>query len=274
MSLSSKAKRVAMPTELLRPALWLSSKAKRVVISTGLYRPARWLSRRIRPDMLRTHQAYVDFYKSLIPADALCFDVGANVGENSEALLRAGGRVVSFEPNPMVTSELRARRGHRENWSIVEAAVGSEGAMTTLYVREHYLMASLDPDWMGKVVGTVHVPVVTLDSAIRCFGRPDYCKIDVEGWELEVLNGLSRAIPLLSFEFHLTERDIGKTISCLQRLSHLGANLVNVTTAESSAFYFKEWMTPEQFLEWFPAGVNESFPGGYGDIFIKSHVEA
>ncbi len=252
----------------------ISTKAKRLTISTGLYGPARWLTRRIRPEMLRTYQGYVEFYKSLIPTDALCFDVGANVGEISEALLQAGGRVIAFEPTPMVAPELKARCGHRKNWSIVEAAVGSEGTITTLYARESHAQSGLLSDWGDKVIRTFHVPVVTLDAAIRCFGRPAFCKIDVEGWELEVLNGLSQAIPLVSFEFHNSEQDNRKTVSCLQRLSGLGANLVNITAAETSAFHFKEWMTWEQFLEWFPDGLNRSFPSDYGVIFIKSQVEA
>ena len=218
----------------------------------------------------------MDFYKTLISADALCFDVGANVGEMSEALVRAGGRVVSFEPNPLVTPELRARFGHRESWSIVEAAVGSEGAITTLYAREAHATSGLDPDWEegNKVIRTFHVPVVTLDAAIRCFGCPAYCKIDVERWELEVLNGLSQTIPLVSFESHLSERDIKKPVSCLQRLSQLGANRVNITATEASAFHFKKWMTLEQFLGWFPAGMNAACSYGYGDIFVKSYVES
>ncbi len=223
--------------------------------------------------MLQTHRGYVDFYKSLIPADALCFDVGANVGEISEALLHAGGRVVAFEPNPLVTPELWARCGHREGWSVVEAAVGSEGAITTLFAREAHNQTSLVSDWEGKVIGAFHVPVVTLDSAIRCFGLPAYIKIDVEGWELEVMNGLSRAIPLLSFEFHLSEAENEKTRSCLHRLSGLGAHLVNITAAETPAFHFQEWLTPDQFLGWFPDGLKGSFPGNYGDIYIKSRGE-
>ena len=200
--------------------------------------------------------------------------MGANVGEMSEALLQAGGRVVAFEPNPLVAPELRARCGHREEWSIVEAAVGSEGAITTFYARKSHNQSSLAPDWEGRVARTFHVPVVTLDSAIRCFGTPAYCKIDVEGWELEVLNGLSRPIPLVSFEFHLSEQDNRTTVSCLQRLSQLGADRVNITTAETPAFHLEEWMTMEQFLEWFPDGLKGSFPGNYGDIFIKSRVDA
>ena len=252
----------------------LSTKVKQLSISTGLYRPARWLTRRLRPDMLRTHRGFVDFYKSLIPAGALCFDVGANVGEISEALLRAGGRVVAFEPNPLVTPELWARCGHRENWSLVEAAVGSEGAIITLYAREAHAVSSLDPAWEGKVIRTFHVPVVTLDSAIRCFGRPAFCKIDVEGWELEVLNGLSRAIPLVSFEFHLTEQGIKKALACTRRLAQLGATRVNIAAAEASAFHLKEWLNVDQFLGQFPYGFSPGLTSGYGDIYVESRVES
>jgi hypothetical protein len=46
------------------------------------------------------------------------------------------------------------------------------------------------------------VNVATLDSLIDEFGVPDYAKIDVEGFDLEVLRGLSRPIPLLSFEYN------------------------------------------------------------------------
>jgi len=53
--------------------------------------------------------------------------------------------------------------------------------------------------------------MVTLDAAtIETFGKPFYCKIDVEGWELDVLKGLSQPIPLISFEFHLNGKNITK----------------------------------------------------------------
>ena len=64
------------------------------------------------------------------------------------------------------------------------------------------------------MVGTFEVPVVTLDAAIEHYGVPAYCKIDVEGWEFEVLRGLSQAVDLISLEFHLTDRDIAKTRAC------------------------------------------------------------
>ena len=145
----------------------------------------------------------------------------------SEALLRAGMRVVAFEPNPQVLPELRSRCGHSSNWTLVPAALGSGPAIATLHVRRFHGLASLDPDWQGGSVSSpvttrYHVPVVTLDAAVASFGNPFYCKIDVEGWELEVLKGLTKPIPLVSFEFHLFDKDIVTTSECLARLLDLG----------------------------------------------------
>jgi hypothetical protein len=51
--------------------------------------------------------------------------------------------------------------------------------------------------WTGKQT----IEVTTLDSLIEEFGSPGFIKIDVEGYEFEVLSGLSRPVRALSFEF-------------------------------------------------------------------------
>ena len=249
----------------------LSTTVKQMSITTRLYRPARWLSRLIRPCQLRAFQADIELFRSLLPPNALCFDVGANIGDKSEALLQAGGRVVAFEPNPLVLPELRARCNHYKNWTVVEVALGGDAAIATLYLREQHGETSLRQDWAGKIIASYHVPVVTLDSAIECFGTPDYCKLDVEGWELEVLRGLTQSIPLFSFEFHLNDAGIRETISCLERLAHFGPSRINITPAEIATFHFKEWVPLGQFAAWFPGDLKRSMPGSpYGDIFVRS----
>lgn len=122
----------------------LSASAKQVSIATGLYRPARWLLRRVRPHKLRAFRADIELYRSLIPRGALCFDVGANIGEKSEAMWEAGARVVAFEPNPLVLPELQARCGHRKNWSVVATALGSGAGITTLHARELHIFVRSD----------------------------------------------------------------------------------------------------------------------------------
>jgi FkbM family methyltransferase len=245
---------------------------KQLAIAVGLYRPARWVSRRIQPSQRAALQGDVDLYRSMLPSDALCFDIGANIGEKSEAMLRAGAkRVVAFEPNPRVLPELRARCGHWKNWTLVETALGSAPGFATLYARERHGQSGLREQWGGRINGSYDVSVLTLDMAIKYFGLPWYCKIDVEGWELEVLKGLSEPLPLLSFEFALLGDDIAKTLGCLERLSGFGPAQVNITPAEASEFHFSEWDPLERFRRWFPGDLKRSLPRDiYGDIFVKS----
>lgn len=248
----------------------LSTLAKRISIATGLYVPARRLSRRIRPRQRTALFADIELYRSLVQPGSLCFDIGANIGEKSEALLEAGARVVAFEPNPEVLPELLARCRRRENWSLVPTALGREAAIATLHARAAHGQSGLGADWQGTVVATYNVPVVTLDSAIARFGRPAFCKIDVEGWELEVLRGLSQPVPLLSFEFHLNDDNVRTTLACLERLAALGRGHANITPAETASFLFKEWMPLEQFRSWFPGDLKQTLPGDHhGDIYAR-----
>jgi FkbM family methyltransferase len=207
----------------------------------------------------------------LLPAGALCFDVGANIGSKSEALLLAGARVVAFEPNLRVLPELIARCGHDDKWSLVAAAVGSAAKIATLYDRKCDFQSSLAPNWEGEIIATQPTVVVTLDSAITTFGVPFYCKIDVEGGELEVLQGLSKVIPLISFEYHCTDADLAKTRACLDRLSPFGSAQVNFSLGESPSFQLQEWISINEFIHQHLDQMSERHPDcSYGDIWVRS----
>lgn len=78
----------------------LLATAKRASIATRFCRLARWPSRRVRSYDLRSLRDDIDLSRSWLVPGALCFDVDANVGQKSEALLAAGARVVAFKPNP------------------------------------------------------------------------------------------------------------------------------------------------------------------------------
>jgi FkbM family methyltransferase len=251
----------------------LTHAAKRLALATGLYRPARWLSTRVRPGKLAAFREEVAFYRSLLPTNALSFDVGANIGDKSEALLTAGARrVIAFEPNRAIVPELRARCGHDPRWTMIEAAIGAGPSLQPFYPRATHGISSMKRDWDGEVVSELEVAVMTLDSAIERWGMPDYCKIDVEGWEFEVLSGLSQPIPLLSFEVHLNDAGVERAKACLGRLVELSHNAyVNVTPAETARFHLAEWRPINGVAEWFPRELRQSLPGDrYGDIYVRT----
>lgn len=247
---------------------------KRTAIATGLYPPARWLARRLRAVERHAFEQDVALFRSLLPPGALCFDVGAHVGSRSEAMLAAGAAVVAFEPNPLVLPELRARCAHRRTWRLVTSAVGSRAGRGTLHARKFPGLSSMSDQWPGYVLATFDVPVITLDAAIHAYGAPFYCKIDVEGWELEVLRGLTQPIPLVSFEFHLDDRDLAKAAECLERLAQFGPSRVNLTHGEGSTFLLPEWLPLHQFRAWFPGDLARTLTRQpYGDIFVRDNTQ-
>ena len=246
----------------------MSTVIKRISIQTGLYRPARWTSRFMRPTARREHRAQVEFYRALIAPGSLCFDVGANIGEKSEALLAAGGRVVAFEPNPEIIPELEARCAG-PHWSLLRTAMGAAPAVLTLHIRSSHGQSSLIATWgNGDVLRTHAVPVLPLDAAVAAFGVPAYCKIDVEGWELDVLKGLGQPLPLISFEIHMAK--LGPARACLERVARSGS-MVNGVAGEATHFAWDAWQPLAEILAGWDRDPFSAFRQvGYGDVYVRT----
>ena len=248
----------------------LRTTIKHISISTGIYGPARALYRVVNRPRLAEFRQELAFYSSLVTPGCLCFDVGANIGVKSEILLEAGTRVVAFEPQADCMRELRARcKRFGNRLTACQSAVGSQEGQAVLHIRESRGQSSLLKDWEGVPDIEVNVPVTTLDNAIAEFGVPTYCKIDVEGFELEVLKGLSHTIPLISFEYHLREREIDTTRACLDYLATLGDLRINAIPSHQFVLEFEEWLTPTDFWNRFPESFRDRKGYFYGDIFVR-----
>jgi len=212
----------------------------------------------------------ISFFSTLLEHNSLCFDVGANIGEKSEVLLKTGASVVAFEPQLNCVEKIKARcRPYRDHLRICQSALGSEPGEAELYVSHNNAVSSFFQDWSEDSTIKAQVTVITLDQAIAQFGKPSYCKIDVEGWELQVLRGLTQPIPLISIEYHLGDREIDIVRNCLAYLSQFGELKINITTAETLMFTLQEWVSLEKFLELFPGTFRDKYEYRYGDIFIR-----
>jgi FkbM family methyltransferase len=143
-----------------------------------------------------------DFLRQFVPNGSLAFDVGAHRGRYAETLLELGARVVAVEPNPALAAKLRDTFPKVQ---IVEAAVGSKPGRATLIIGRYDEHSTLSGGWAAahpdRWTGELEVAVTTLDALVETYGRPDFVKIDVEGFEDEVVDGLTTPLPVLSFEY-------------------------------------------------------------------------
>jgi hypothetical protein len=94
---------------------------------------------------------------------------------------------------------------------------------------------------------TIEVQVVTLDLLIKKFGVPKFCKIDVEGYEWEVIRGLKQPIKALSFEF-LSEFN-NKTEMIVERLERLGMTKFNYCVGLEYKFRLKSWTNGKELMK-------------------------
>jgi FkbM family methyltransferase len=188
-------------------------------------------------------------YARFVRRGGLAFDIGAHVGDRTASFRRLGARVVALEPQPLCALAIRAIHGGDTEVTLVQAACGAGEGIIKLHVNSAnptVTTASTDfvraadgaGGWEGQVWDeTVDVAVTSLDALAAAHGRPDFIKIDVEGFEDQVLAGLSTPVPALSFEFTTIQRDIA--FRCLDRLEGLGYRRFNVALGESQKLTFE-----------------------------------
>jgi len=195
-------------------------------------------------------------YRQFAPPGALVFDIGAHVGNRARALAALGCRVIALEPQPDFARVLRLLFGGNSRVEVVEAAVTGAGGEVWLSVSERTptvsTTASAWRDARAREPGfggvewnrRIRVRTVTADALIAQYGVPAFVKIDVEGGEPAVLDGLTSPVSALSFEY--LPGAIDEVRACVDRLAALAEPEVryefNWSVGESYRLASPEWL--------------------------------
>jgi FkbM family methyltransferase len=159
------------------------------------------------------------------------WDIGAHIGFFSMLASRfvtSSGRVDAFEPFPpnQIRFAKSLKLNQLENVCVHPIALGSRSGITQFHINDSSLMGSLVPQ--GDVA-PLPVQCLSADDAARTLEPPDVMKIDVEGAELDVLQGAGRLllsvrptvlIELTSIDMLVEARNLMPTYQC----RHIGAN--------------------------------------------------
>ena len=176
-------------------------------------------------------QFLVEFANACIEGECgLAFDIGANVGEWTLYLCEYFDNVVAVEPDARAFSELNLAAP--QNSVLFQAAASHSIGELPFYRRPSALQSSLlarhpiggGDQAAAPVVDVQSIRTITIDSLAARYGAPDFIKIDVEGAEADVLQGMTGIKPRLLIEVHDTAAAVGKQ---LERLGYEDIRIMN-----------------------------------------------
>jgi FkbM family methyltransferase len=203
-------------------------------------------------------RALDQLYRQFVAPGDLAFDIGAHVGGRVATFRRLGATVVAVEPQPALVLTLNLLYGRDSLVAIVPSAVGRTcGNVQMLINVDNPTVSSASNDFVRAAHGaagwedqvwdkSLRVPMTTLDALIAAHGVPAFIKIDVEGFEEEVLAGLTRSVRALSFEFTTIQRDVAQ--ACVARCVELGLTRFSAAIGDSRELV--AWRAADAMIEW------------------------
>ena len=176
----------------------------------------------------------------------LIFDIGFNVGEFTQTCFNKykDCNVIAVEANPNLVNSVSQHFFTNYNFSLLNNLVSDrEGEQLDFYINPNASgISTASTQFMEnsrftkgskyieenstKWAAPIKVQSTTLDAMIERYGMPDLIKIDVEGYEYNVLSGLAQKANDICFEWHEEEKD--NLYKILEHLQSIGYNQFGV----------------------------------------------
>ena len=159
----------------------------------------------------------IAFVKKFLKKGDFFFDIGANIGLFSlvvSSILGEKGKVIAFEPCSITFQRLKENIGLNQFTNIVpeNVALSNKSGFAELQIASNGYDAwnSLAKPSAGELLEVEEVKTITLDDFVRNLGldktKISLIKIDIEGWEIPMLQGAKEFLsssnaPILLVEF-------------------------------------------------------------------------
>lgn len=178
----------------------------------------------------------------------LAFDIGCNIGKYTYKLLEKDWDVVSVDPNPFLFKELPPRVIR------VFAACSDFSGVIPFYFSNTDTISTASIDWVensrfsGKCYWKKYeVNSVTIDLLVEKYGIPDHIKVDVEGYELTALKGMTKKYSKeICFEWAEEQGD--SAIECVKYLKNLGYDKFGYIYGDEYLVEPQEYLSFDEFL--------------------------
>ncbi len=217
-----------------------------------------------------------DFYSQFIVPGDLVFDIGANIGNRTKIFLALGANVVAVEPQDDCVNYLKKIYGRSKHLAIFQMVLGAFEGKAELMISNANTISSLSLEWIEAVKSSGRfsgytwkdkkiVPMTTLDQLIDFYKLPSFIKIDVEGFEHQVMRGLSRQVSNISFEF--TPEFIHSSLKCFEHLKTLGNVLFNYSVGESMRLALDNYVTSDEIARILKGFRHDNIL--FGDVYCK-----
>ena len=162
--------------------------------------------------------------KHVLPNCSVFIDVGANKGEWTSYIIADKGHTTYkchlFEPGANAFAQLKNTFSNNQNVELNNVAVSNTPGILEFYEEENAGgMSSAVKGWSAESIEPVQVPCTTIDQEIvvKNLEAVDFIKIDVEGFDLKVMEGAVKSlkaqlIGLIQFEYNECWFDTGSSL--------------------------------------------------------------